>query len=245
MKRLLIVNADDLGYDPAVNRGILEAMRGGLVGSATLMVNTPHAEEAANAAQGLAVGLHLNLARFAPVGSDFPDTLLANGHFSEARASELPPEVVEKEALAQLARLEALLGRPPTHLDSHKHLHRRPNILEGVAAAAWRRGLPVRAVDEAMRVFLRGRKIPTTDHFVGDAGAEAYWTLERLRQILEALPPSGTVELMCHPGYAPISLTSGYAAQREVELKTFTHPAARQLVERLGFKLGDFSMLVR
>lgn len=35
--RILIINADDLGYDPAVTRGILEAMRAGLVSSATLM----------------------------------------------------------------------------------------------------------------------------------------------------------------------------------------------------------------
>ena len=40
--RRLIVNADDLGYDPAVSEGIVLAMRSGVVTSSTLMVNLPH-----------------------------------------------------------------------------------------------------------------------------------------------------------------------------------------------------------
>ncbi|HXX29255.1 MAG TPA: ChbG/HpnK family deacetylase, partial [Myxococcaceae bacterium] len=48
--RHLIINADDLGYDPAVDRGLLRAMREGVVSSATLMVNTAFSREAARAA---------------------------------------------------------------------------------------------------------------------------------------------------------------------------------------------------
>jgi predicted glycoside hydrolase/deacetylase ChbG (UPF0249 family) len=35
------------GYDPAVNEGIVLAMHGGVVTSATLMVNLPHSEHGA------------------------------------------------------------------------------------------------------------------------------------------------------------------------------------------------------
>src|SRR3954469_1789752 len=103
--RALIINADDLGYDPAVTRGILRAMREGVVSSATFMVNTPYSEAAAREAQGLCLGLHLNLARGAPVWPDFPPDFLEGGAFSEPRAPTLPPEAVEAEARAQLERL--------------------------------------------------------------------------------------------------------------------------------------------
>jgi predicted glycoside hydrolase/deacetylase ChbG (UPF0249 family) len=242
MSKALIVNADDLGYDPAVTRGIVEAMDRGIVTSTTLMVNGPHSEAAASLARGRPVGLHLNLARWRPAWAAFPAALLDGGELAEARAGALPAEVVEREALAQLDRLEALLGARASHLDVHKHLHRHPGVLEGVLRAAAARRLPVRAIDEAMRQALRARAVATPDGFIGDAGSEPYWTLPTLRRELEALP-EGLTELMCHPGYAPVAVRSGYATQREVELQTFTHSGARRLVERLGIRLVNFSSL--
>src|SRR5512142_879799 len=97
--RALIINADDLGYDPAVTRGILRAMREGVVSSATFMVNTPFSEAAAREARGLAIGLHLNLARGTPVWSGFPRALRGeDGGVVEARAAALPADAVEAEA---------------------------------------------------------------------------------------------------------------------------------------------------
>jgi len=238
--RQLIINADDLGYDPAVTDGILRAMTEGLVTSTTLMVNTPFSAEAGARARPLAVGLHLNLARWKPLSAAIPATLLSRtGEFVEANARGLPAEAVKAEALAQLQEAQRLLGRPPTHVDVHKHLHAHPNILEGVAAAALERGLPVRSIDAGMRAALARKQVRTTAHFAGDAGHEAYWNLERFRKELERLP-DGLTELMCHPGLAPTHVASGYSQQREVELQTFLHPGARAIVERLGIQLTDF-----
>jgi predicted glycoside hydrolase/deacetylase ChbG (UPF0249 family) len=237
--RRAILNADDLGYDPAVSRGILRAMREGLVTSTTLLVNTPFSEAAAQEAGELPVGLHLNLARWAPLSSGFPPALLRGGHFDESFASRLPAAAVEGEVFAQLAQLEALLGRPATHLDVHKHLHRHPAVLEGISRIAAPRGLPVRALDKPMRQVLRGAGVVVTDHFVGDAGAEAYWTLARWRDVLAQLP-EGVTELMCHPGLVPSDVQSGYSAQREVELATFLSGEARQALQEAGVTLTDF-----
>lgn len=240
MSKRLIINADDLGYDPAVTDGILRAMTEGVVTSATLMVNTPYAAEAAARARPLAVGLHLNLARWKPLSPAIPATLLGRtGDFVEANAPGLPAEAVKAEALAQLAEAQRLLGRAPTHVDVHKHLHRYPNILEGVAAAALDRGLPVRSVDAGMRAALARKQVRSASHFIGEAGHEAYWTIEHFRRELERLP-DGVTELMCHPGLAPTHVASGYSQQREVELQTFLHPGARAIVERLGIQLTDF-----
>ncbi|GEL70100.1 carbohydrate deacetylase [Myxococcus virescens] len=242
--RALIINADDLGYDPAVTRGILRSMREGVVSSATFMVNTPFSEAAAREARGLSIGLHLNLARGTPVWSGFPRELLGeDGGFVEARAGSLPADVVEAEAFAQLARLAGLLGQPATHVDVHKHLHLHAGVLEGLARAARSVGVPVRSIDAEMRRTLRAQGVATNAHFVGDAGAEAYWTLERFASELAALPQDGVIELMCHPGYRPETLKSGYAAQREVELETFLHPQARELLAQAGIVPVDFRVL--
>lgn len=241
-RRVLIVNADDFGYDPAVTRGILLAAKAGFVRSTTLMVNTPFSKEAAGQTGALAVGLHLNLCRFRPASHHFPLQFLNAGELAEARAAELPAEVVETETLAQLDELARLLARPATHIDVHKHLHRLPNVLEGVARVAHARGLPVRALDEPMRASLRSLGVATPDHFLGEAGAEAYWTHQRLLCALDELLP-GVTELMCHPGFRPETLASGYAAQREVELAAFSAAGLLDLANRAGIVLSDFSSL--
>lgn len=240
--RRLIINADDLGYDPAVSEGIVLAMRSGVVSSATLMVNLPHSEHGATLARGLSVGLHLNLSRGAPLAPRFPPAMLRAGTFDESRVGALTADVVAGEAEAQLARAEALLGRPPTHLDVHRHLHRFPAVLEGLAQVAVRHGLPVRALDEEMRARLRRSSIRTTDHFVGEAGGEAYWTKLRFAGTVAGLS-EGTTELMCHPGYPPRETRTSYALQRAVELATLTSAAARRALAQAGVTLGSFADL--
>jgi chitin disaccharide deacetylase len=157
--------------------------------------------------------------------------LAADGTFVEARAGALPFEVVETETLAQLERLRLLTGRSASHLDVHKHLHRHPQVLEGISRAALKRKLPLRSIDPGMRKLLKARGVLTNDSFVGDAGAKAYWTLEELHTQVGSLPQHGAVELMCHPGYTPVSVKSSYGSQREVELKTFLSSEARQWLE--------------
>jgi predicted glycoside hydrolase/deacetylase ChbG (UPF0249 family) len=240
--RQLIINADDLGYDPAVNEGIVLAMRGGVVTSATLMVNLPHSEHGAALARGLPVGLHLNLSRGTPVSERFPASLLRAGAFDEALVSSFSPDLVAEEAAAQLARAEELLGSPPTHLDVHRHLHRLSVVLDGVSRVAASRGLPVRALDAGMRGQLRSARVRTTDHFVGEASGDAYWTELRFAETVAALA-EGTTELMCHPGYPPRETRTSYALQRAVELATLTSAAAHRAIAEAGISLGSFADL--
>ena len=242
--RRLIVNADDLGYDPAVSEGIVLAMRNGVVSSSTLMVNLPHSAHGAALARGLPIGLHLNLSRGSPLSVRFPESLLRDGAFEETLAGSLPADVVAEEAAAQLARAEELLGAPPTHLDVHRHLHRSAAVLEGLSRVAAARGLPVRALDEGMRSVLRHSGVRTTDHFVGEAGGEAYWTEQRFADTVAALD-EGVTELMCHPGYPPRETRTSYALQRAVELATVTSAAARKALQEAGVTLVSFADLAR
>src|SRR2546421_12271287 len=64
--RYLIVNGDDFGASPAINRGIMEAHLHGILTSTSLLVKAEWAEEAAalsNAAPDLSVGLHVDMRR--------------------------------------------------------------------------------------------------------------------------------------------------------------------------------------
>jgi chitin disaccharide deacetylase len=212
----LIVNADDLGYDPAVDRGILEAHGRGLVTSATAMVETPFAERAlAGAPATLDLGLH---AVVDPAAG---------------------PAAVEDALSRQLARFRDLRGAAPTHLDSHKHAHLHPLARAAFAAAARREGIPLRALDAGLRSWLRAEGVLTTDAFLGDAGLRPCWTRERLLEALTSLP-EGVVELMCHPGYAPTHARTSFAAEREVELASLCEPAARAALAAASAVLTGF-----
>jgi predicted glycoside hydrolase/deacetylase ChbG (UPF0249 family) len=223
--RVLIINADDLGYSPEITRGIIESIKEGVVSSTTLIINGPYSSDAAHEAWGLPVGLHLNFSRWSRLSS--------RGDWTEAAVEACSAEEIAKEARAQIERFEQLLHHPPTHLDVHRHLHRHPHVLQGIADVASSRLLPVRSIDAEMRASFRARNVGTNDAFFGEAPADAYWTLTRLEQILAELPGTGIIELMCHPGYTPKLTATRYGAQREVELLTFTHPTARALLERL------------
>jgi predicted glycoside hydrolase/deacetylase ChbG (UPF0249 family) len=93
-----------------------------------------------------------------------------------------------------------------------------------------------------MRSQLRRAGVRTTDHFVGEASGEAYWTELRFAGTVAALA-EGTTELMCHPGYPPRETRTSYGLQRAVELATLTSSAARQAITEAGVVLGSFADL--
>lgn len=75
MNRQVIINADDFGLSPAVNRGIIEAYRAGGITSTSMMVNMPGLADAVHAARslpGLGVGLHFNLTYGRPLSDPAP-----------------------------------------------------------------------------------------------------------------------------------------------------------------------------
>lgn len=151
----LIVNADDLGLTPGVNRAIVEAAQRGIVTSATLMANGAAFEDAVKtvaAAPRLAIGCHIDLIQLSPVLPPTDVRTLATGtHFrpgfagfaSRAMGGRLDEAQIEAEATAQIGKLQAA-GVQVTHFDSHKHTHMFAAVLKPLLRAAAGRG--VRAV---------------------------------------------------------------------------------------------------
>ena len=154
MDRLLIVNADDFGLSPGINRGIIEAHRRGVVTSTSLMATGDAFDEAvalSRAHRDLSIGVHLTLAEGAPVSrpGDIPSLVGPDGCFPTSLGAFLKrwltgrvrPEDVAREFGAQV---EKVLGRglEIDKLDSHMHLHVLPGILSSLLATARRYGVP-------------------------------------------------------------------------------------------------------
>ena len=220
-RRYLIVNADDFGASAGVNRGILEAHVQGIVTSTSLMVDAPGSEEAgalARMAPGLGVGLHVDL-----------PPALANG----GNATEL-----ESELRRQADRFLELTGGSPTHLDSHRDVHRRASLLPAFLELA-----------HSLRVPLRGHS-PTRrlGNFYGQWGGESHPEqigVASLIRMLESRLQDGITELICHPGYVDEDLRSSYVRERELEIATLCDARVREALQALHIELVNHHDLVR
>ena len=243
----LIVNADDFGLTTGVSRGILEAHHRGIVTSTTLLANRPIPEDllAELKASPLGVGLHLNLTHGAPISPADEVPSLVDGEGKLIRdagkvAVAARPEEAALELRAQAAMFVRLMGRTPTHLDSHHHVGRHSPILECLLDLAEELGIPMRSQDAEVRRAARSRELKTPDHFFGDSGAEPYWSSKRVLAQLLALP-DGVSEFMTHPGRFDAELAySRYGRQREVEFRALTDPAVKEAVTARGIRLCHF-----
>ena len=247
MTRRLIVNADDFGLTRGVSAGILAAHRHGIVTSTTVLVTADADREDVAAARdsGLGVGLHVNLTLGAPLTTgrslvDGAGRFVRDARRAAARAQAAD---VRAEVEAQAERFQRLFRRPPSHLDTHHHVGLHPPVREVVLDIARALGVPVRSQDAAARARARGAGLVTPDHFFGESGPDAYWSLARTLAHLRSLP-TGVSEFMTHPGWFDDALGySRYGRQREVEMIGLGTPAARAAVAALGITLSTFAHL--
>jgi predicted glycoside hydrolase/deacetylase ChbG (UPF0249 family) len=224
--RHLIVNADDFGNTEGINRAIADCHRAGTVTSASLMAAgeaAGHAAELAGELPELSVGLHW-------VG-DRPGVAVVDMDDERAVASELA---------RQLALFEDLLGRPPTHLDSHHHLHFAQRPMQVFVVAAAPLGIPVRG-DRSVRFV--GGFYGQWEHEVTDLEHVSVAALEGIMR--EELAEDGWTEIGCHPGYVTPQLRSVYCEEREAEVRTLTDPRIPAAIAELGIELGSYADFAR
>lgn len=228
MPKYLIVNADDFGLSKGVNRGIIEAAETGILTSASLMVRQPAAPDAAEYARTkgrISVGLHLDLGEwFFRDGEWLP--LYSVVPTDDAKA-------VAAQVSRQLAEFRRLMGRNPTHLDSHQHVHRNEPVLSLTKDVAKALGIPLRDVSAEIRYC---------GDFYGQTGEGEHWpegiSLSNLKNILSGLP-EGTTELGCHPGYGD-GLATAYRVERAMETKVLCSPELPAILNDLRLELRSF-----
>jgi predicted glycoside hydrolase/deacetylase ChbG (UPF0249 family) len=221
--KLLIVNADDFGYGRAVNRGIIECFEHGVLTSAGLMINTPGTEEAVRMARerpGLSLGLHVNFTNEAQRLVEFDE-----------------PEICRRALREQFARFVELVGRPPTHLDSHQHIHRRRPCLPSFLELAKEHGIPLR---DQLPITYKGGFYAQWEYGVSDPSKVS---LETLTRMLRNELRGGIYELGCHPGYYDPAETYVYHRDRELELATLCDPRLREVLAQEGIELMSYHQL--
>lgn len=252
--RRLFVNADDFGLTEGVTVGIAQALAAGVVGGTTAMVCVPGAVERI-ARLGCPfsgqVGLHLQLTGGTPClpPDEVPSLVTAEGLFARKKIAlgNVDPGEVRREWQAQLARfLES--GLVPSHLDSHHHIHKRPEVFEVFVALAREWGLPARALSDDMRRALDAAGVVHADvcvtRFYGETLRVPHF-LSLVDAAFAALGGEGTVEIMCHPGHsdATLSAISTYDCGREEELQVFTAPQLPYLLVQHGVTVIDAASL--
>ena len=231
----LIVNADDFGLSAGVNAGIAETHRRGIVTSASLMVRPRAAVAAAELSRelpGLSIGLHFDLGEWACRGGTW--------HKLYEVVSLDDGDAVRAELWRQLDCFRELLGRDPTHLDSHQHVHREAPVREIAAEIT-------AALDVPLRHFTLHHCNPGV-RYCGDfygqtrdgqSRPEAILP-ERLIELIRDLP-DGVTELACHPGLDEF-LPTMYCHERRREVEALCAAPVKDAAERF-VKLISFAEL--
>lgn len=262
----MIVNADDFGFTHDVNRGIVEAHRAGILTATTLMATGAAFDDAVRltrANPSLDVGCHLVLVN-APSALDGGDMLPAT--VAELLRALMTRRIrVYDELRAQVERILAA-GIRPSHLDTHKHTHLAPPVLNAVVRIAREYGIrwvrrpfdfpltagdvpwTVRAVSRGLTVVrrrfhrvLEQNQCRSTDHFAGFQITGRFRAAELVDLI--ARLPEGVTEFMTHPGYCTDELRAARTRlkeSRERELEALTAPETADALRRHGVVLTDY-----
>jgi len=154
MQVRLIINADDFGLTPGVNRAIAELHDAGAVTSATLMATGPAFDNAVALAlerPALGIGCHIVLVDGRPVSDPAsiptllgPDRRTFRNSLGDFALGVLRGAIrqdeVEREALAQIQKLQQA-GLKLTHVDTHKHTHLLSRVTRPIIRAIEQSGI--------------------------------------------------------------------------------------------------------
>jgi predicted glycoside hydrolase/deacetylase ChbG (UPF0249 family) len=189
---VLVITADDYGYWPSYNDGILAAIEMGMVDCVSAMVEREHCDPVPLIESGVEIGLHIEFeGRWGPRSGAPAKTALR----------------------VQLERFGDLFGRWPAFLNGHHHCHARPELATPVFQTAQQIGAPVRSVNPDHRQWLRERSIDTPDLLVGRTRSNEAAEPAEVRN-----PPPGVTEWATHPGHPDPEAGSSYDLARQEDL---------------------------
>lgn len=217
----IIVNADDFGARPSVNRAVVELFHQGIINSATLMANMPGFEEAVELAQKNRltdkIGVHLVLTEGLPLTEgiksipylfnrkEFSRNVLVKKLFFLSKNTR---RLIFDEYSRQIEKVKKG-GIKITHLDTHQHMHEMWGVMQILIELAKVHNIPcIRILNNLnitachkyayrniMNRNLRSKKLNYTDYF--GSRVDFLSALEKD----PGLTKRKTVEIMVHPDY--------------------------------------------
>jgi predicted glycoside hydrolase/deacetylase ChbG (UPF0249 family) len=231
-RRRLIVNADDFGQSEGINLGIIETFEKGIVTSASLMVRWPSAEAAASYARKhpkLSVGLHVDLGEWAYRQGQWMSLYeVVPRHDSVA---------VTKEVNRQLATFRNLMGREPSHIDSHQHVHRTEPLRSVLMKIARMIGVPLRLYSNVHYCGAFYGQMADGTSLSENIGITA------LKKLLAEIAP-GITELACHPAKR-VDFHAMYSTERLQELTVLCEDQIRDFLTKSRIDLSSFNSIAR
>ena len=227
MKKL-IVNADDFGQSEGINKGIIRAHEQGIVTSASLMVRYPAAIHAAMYAQNncaLGVGLHIDLGEWMYNNDNW------NPLYEVVSMDDM--QAVTNEINNQLESFFRIMGRKPTHIDSHQHVHQRENIRPILIEIGHRLNVNIRGC--SLQVKYCG------DFYGQDKDGSPFHdaiSIDGLIQTIAKLS-DGVTELACHPALDD-DIETMYRIERGIELNTLCAISIKETISKSSIQLCSF-----
>ena len=194
--KVLMVHADDIGMSHSVNLATMEALKHGMVTSASIMVPCPWMPEIAAYARehtDVDFGLHLTLTsewkyyRWRPVAP--PDKVKGlldpEGYMWRSEvdtAKHATPQEIETEIRAQVERARQF-GIKPTHLDTHMGtLYARQDFFDVYTKLGKEYGIPVmvmRVTPESL-AYAKASNIPVGETALRKVEADGFVLLDYL-----------------------------------------------------------------
>lgn len=205
-QRQLIITADDYGYWPTYNEGILAAIEAGAIDAVSAMVEREHCDPEPLLDSGVEVGLHIEFeGRWGPRSGNSARTSLR----------------------VQMDRFVDLFHRWPAFLNGHHHAHARPELATPVMQTAQQIGVAVRSINRDHRQWLRERGIATPDLLLGRLQTNEPVDPPELKAL-----PKGVTEWFTHPGYPDAESGSDYDLARREDLDALLRTRVRERFDK-------------
>lgn len=238
-----IINADDFGFSKAVNYGIFEAIKNGIVTSTSLMVNMPgfhHAIALMKKHPELNVGIHLVTTVGYSICKDLPTLTDQNNHFyhNTTLVANCDIEELRKEYQAQMDTFLAT-GLRPDHIDFHVCFS--PVQIQVQMELAKKYNLPIRCHEAKDYEMLEKEGIRFPKNFQSDFYDKGV-TMDTLEHILLSSLDKDMIEVMCHPAYIDQTLldNTSYSMQRVKELDILTSQKIKDSIKQHDIELISF-----
>lgn len=243
--RFLIINADDLGISPEVNRGIFIAYEKGAVTDASLLIKGPYAQQTLKMIKknpSFQVGIHIDLDPLLGWKSPGIERLPRRKLLEMMNEPDFIKKIKHEVDKQMTDFLDA--GLIPSHIDTHHHVHGFPKIFELLVEAMDSHGMKAIRFNKKGYALLGREDIPIT-------AEKAQWMEDALRKkkimhphhlIDPIIPfslkeiPAGVSELMVHP-------SMGGDQWRQKDFEMLVDPRFMSMVKDEGIQLIGFADL--
>ena len=266
----LIINADDYGYFPCINQGIIEAAQFGILTATGILANSSDLSTQLKNLDttNLDLGVHLNLTFKAPLSELMRQKLARwNGNFPDAQTMSLMilsgKISVNDVRMEWQLQIDACQPRKLVFLNSHEHIHMLPVLFPVVLKLAQDYNIPhvrfTRAdwhwpmkrsvlfrntMLQVMQLINRSLHTAEMPIFLG-LTQSGKLDLIYLEKIFSKLKPGQCYELMCHPGrFNPQEITDSKLIayhEWEAELALLKSPEVVDLLEKFAIRLSHYS----